>query len=166
MLVTFWALRMMLTKIQVFCYVRIRLLLQTFRKHFNHVSSVSKQFNTVVTRAKTTLFSNFLILKMETARFSELSLNVQLLRLEPEYLNGHNIFSWHALVSVIDVNRTRRALRTTDCVSIPTRDKKFISSQSVETDRGAYPAPCLSHTGEWSSRQDIRIPTHSNWYRD
>lgn len=32
-------------------------------------------------------------------------------------------------------------------VSIPTRGNKFISSQSVEIDCGAQPAPCLYHTG-------------------
>jgi len=84
---------MVLTKIQVFCDVQIRLLLQTFRKHFHRVSSMSKQFKTDVTRAKTALFFNFPTLKMETARFPELSLNMQLLRLEPEYLNRHNMFS-------------------------------------------------------------------------
>jgi len=84
---------MMLTKIQVFCDVQIRLLLQTFRKHFHHASPVSKKFRTVVTLAKTALLFNFLTLKMETARFPELSLNIQLLRHEPEYLNPHNMFS-------------------------------------------------------------------------
>jgi hypothetical protein len=52
MLVTLQVLLMILMKIQVFCDVLIRLLLQTFQKHLHHTSSVSKRFRTVVTRSQ------------------------------------------------------------------------------------------------------------------